>query len=214
MKARLEGLIHDLNNVFTTMLDTADLLESDPEYAAVAAVLHRSVARGRRILEGFAESGVEPVELETVLAGAVEFARDFLRVGGADVEFRIRVEPGLALSGSGIAWERAFFNLLINAGQAMGGRGAVEVNAWRSGELVEITVADEGPGSPEDVLPRVFEPGFSTKPDRPGLGLRIAESIVRDSGGTITAGTRGSGRGALFRISVPAGAAALDGRAR
>jgi signal transduction histidine kinase len=212
MKAKLEGMVHDLNNVFTTMLDTADLLESDPEYAAIAGVLQRNVARGRRILESFAESGAETVELRPLLAGAIEFARDFLKVEGIEVDFRTDVAEGLAVTGSSIAWERVFFNLLINAGQAIGGRGVVEIAGRQDGDNVEIVVADDGPGIPADVLPRIFQSGFTTNPRRSGVGLQIVESIVRESGGRIAASNRPGARGAAFRISAPAVAAAAPAK--
>jgi signal transduction histidine kinase len=197
------GLIHDLNNVFTTILDAADLLSTDPAWASVAAILERSVARGRRIVGGFFAGGGPSLDLETVVGSAVEFARDFLHGREVEVEFRASVEPGIRLKGSWIGWERALFNLLINAGQT-GGR-LVEVTGRRCRGSIEITVADSGSGIDPAILPRIFEPGFSTRPARPGMGLHIVRSKVEGNGGRLTAANRPCGTGAIFRIELPSG---------
>jgi signal transduction histidine kinase len=71
---------------------------------------------------------------------------------------------------------------------------------------VELTVADNGRGIAADVLPRLFDPFFSTKGGTQGggmgLGLSIARSIVEAHGGTITAAS--TGQGAQFRVTLPA----------
>lgn len=198
-----DGLVHDLNNVFATVLDAADLLENDPQWSSLAAILHRNAARGRRILESYTEAGGVPFELEPVVASAIEFARDFLRAQGAAVEFRSQAEPGLLVKGPCIRWERALFNLLINSGRAVASGGVVEIAVRRSGDRIEIVVADDGPGISAEVLPRIFEPGFSTSPGRSGLGLHIVQSIVAQSGGSVTAANRPGSGGAVFCISVP-----------
>lgn len=198
----LAGLAHDLNNVFMTILDAAGLLGADPQWIPVAACLERSVGRGRRILNSFFERGGDsPVNVAEVADSAIEFARDVLRACGAEVEFERKVQSGLRLAGSPIAWERALFNLLMNAGQAARG-GHVMLQARALPGWVEITVTDDGPGIPKEALPRIFEPGFSTDAEHTGLGLHIARSIVRQAGGEITAANRVHG-GALVRITVP-----------
>jgi signal transduction histidine kinase len=197
------GLIHDLNNVFTTILDAADLLATDPAWTSVSAILERSVARGRRILGGFFADSGPSLDLAAVVESAIEFARDFLHGREIDAEFRSSVEPGVRLKGSWVGWERVFFNLLINAAQAGGRAPVVEVEGRRAGRCVEVTVADSGPGIPPEILPRIFEPGFSTRPARPGMGLHIAESIVARNGGRLSAANRPAGTGAIFRIELP-----------
>jgi signal transduction histidine kinase len=197
------GLMHDLNNVFTTILDAADLLAADPAWAPVAAILERSVARGRRILGGFFFDGGPSLDLAAVVEGAIEFARDFLHGRDVDAEFRATVEPGIRLRGSWIGWERVFFNLLINAAQAGGRAALVEVEGRRTSGCVVITVADSGPGIAPEILPRIFEPGFSTRPARTGMGLHIVQSIVDRNGGRLSAANRPGGTGAIFRIELP-----------
>jgi signal transduction histidine kinase len=208
------GLIHDLNNVFATIQDVADVVQTDPNWEALALVLQRNVLLARRILGSFVESGGAFTGLDGVLQSAMEFAGDFLQAEGSQIEFRCHSEPGLRVRGSRVAWERVVFNLLINAGQAMG-TGAVEILARQSADHVEITVTDAGPGILEQDLARIFEPGFSTKPARSGLGLHIVASIVNQNGGSISASHAGGKSGAVFRILAPSDSeAALDGEPR
>ncbi|HSW49989.1 MAG TPA: ATP-binding protein, partial [Bryobacteraceae bacterium] len=69
---------------------------------------------------------------------------------------------------------------------------------------VEVRVTDDGHGIAPEILPRVFEPFFSTKPgEGTGLGLSICQDIVRDHGGRITVESE-LGQGATFRIWLPA----------
>ncbi len=147
--------------------------------------------------------GGAPVSVDTVLDSARGLAADSLQAQGCAVEFLCECEPGLQLRGCSAGWERAIVNLLINAGQAMGEEGAVTIRARQADHRVEITITDCGPGIPCDDLARIFEPGFSTKPARSGLGLHIAESIVKQNGGSISAANRVGASGAVFKILAP-----------
>ncbi len=208
-----EGLLHDLNGVFQTVLDCARILGSDPKWAAVSASLARSVERGRRILGGAGAAAVPSASLEAVLDSAIEFTRDFfLAVNGPRVEFRRLTEAGMRLPGSSGEWERVFFNLFINAGQAMKQSGVVEVRAVRTEAGASIAVADNGAGIPGDALPHIFQPRFSTRPAGSGLGLHIVKSIVVRNGGTVSAANRETGPGAEFRIFLPGSGQAAGSR--
>lgn len=205
----LEGLVHDLNNVFETIQDTAELLSKDPKYSKLAATLRRSTARGSRILSSYFEHSQAGLELDQILQHAIEFARDsLLAVKGPEFEFSLNLEPGLRLRGNPAAWERVFANLFLNAAQAKGDDGMVTVSASRGPAGTEITVSDDGPGISPQNLPRIFEARFSTRAKRSGLGLHIARTIVEQNGGIISASNAAGGRGAQFRIVLPFGIAA------
>jgi len=206
----LEGLVHDLNNVFETMSEAADLLSKDPKYARLAATLRRSVEHGHRILGSYFESSMASLEFEAILDNAIEFARISLEaVRGPQIEFTRELEAGVRLRGSPAAWERVLVNLFLNAAQAMPEGGRVEVAARRTGEGVEITVSDSGPGISARILPQIFEPRFSTRAKRSGLGLHIVQTLVRENGGDVAAANRHPGPGAIFTIRLP-GVAASD----
>lgn len=203
-KLALEGLVHDLNNVFETIADAAELLAADPNYTFLAAALRRSVLRGRRIVEDFTVSALGPQDFAALLDSAIEFAGDlFQALQAPPVEFRRRLEPGIRVRGSFAAWERVLVNLFVNAAQAMKEGGTIEVSAREVDDAVEIAVADGGPGIPAEILPEIFKPHFSTKSPKAGLGLHIVQSIVTQNGGVVTAANRTDAPGAVFSIRVP-----------
>ncbi|MBM3812732.1 MAG: HAMP domain-containing histidine kinase [Acidimicrobiia bacterium] len=200
----LEGLVHDLNNVFETIQEAADLLAKDAKHARLAAALRRGVSRGTRILGSYLEYSQELLDFELILDTATEFAHDFLRaVKGPRIEFIRKLEPGLRLRGNPAAWERVLVNLILNAAQAMESDGTVEITATRTAASIEITITDDGPGISPKVLPQIFEPRFSTRAKRSGLGLHIVKTIVENNGGSVTAANGHSGRGAVFHIQLP-----------
>lgn len=110
----------------------------------------------------------------------------------------------------------------VDAGSASGLREVI-VRVGLEPGLVIVTVTDGGSGIPAAVLPRVFDPFFTTKSDMHGvgLGLFVAEGIVRAAGGRLTAGNRPDAPGAVFRLALPlaggstgvAGAAGIEHRA-
>ena len=97
---------------------------------------------------------------------------------------------------------RVFLNLLLNAAQAMGRRGAIDVGITTIDWRCEVTVADRGRGIAPDDLGKAFQPFFTTKHRGTGLGLPIARRIVEAHGGTLTASARHGG-GVVVAITLP-----------
>lgn len=100
--------------------------------------------------------------------------------------------------------QQVLMNLMRNAVEAMDGSERIELTdtASRVGELVEIAVADTGPGLPEQVRLRLFEPFVATKPDGMGVGLSVCRTIVEAHGGELV-GEDGDDAGTVFRLTVP-----------
>ena len=197
----LPGLIHDLNNVFQTLMEAADVLADDPQWAPVSAAILRSLERGRMITMSMQSMEQPVVALETVLANAQSLVEDSLISGrGPQIQFSCDVQPGLILHRAW-AWERVLVNLFCNAVRAMPQGGNISVLARRLGDRIEITVADEGCGIDPALLPTIFDAHVSTKPQG-GLGLHIVRSIVEQSDGDVRAANR-DGRGTEFVITIP-----------
>lgn len=100
---------------------------------------------------------------------------------------------------------QVFMNLLVNAAQAIDGRGTVTIRTGRDGDAhVWIEIADTGGGIAPDHLPRLFEPFFTTKPvgKGTGLGLSVSHGIVQNHGGRIEVASE-LGKGTCFRIILP-----------
>lgn len=95
-------------------------------------------------------------------------------------------------------------NLMRNALEAMAGleQRALTIIAARAGEKIEIRVADTGPGLPEQVRDRLFEPFVTTKPDGMGVGLSVCRTIVEAHGGQLSGEDRAGG-GTVFRLTIP-----------
>ena len=100
---------------------------------------------------------------------------------------------------------QVFLNLIINARDAMDGRGTIRLEVRRrianERAQVAVTVSDEGTGIPEELLDRVFEPFFTTKPDGQGtgLGLAVSRGLVEKLGGRIELDNR-LGHGCTFSV--------------
>src|SRR5207247_1225993 len=97
---------------------------------------------------------------------------------------------------------RAFANLLRNAAEAMQGRGAIDVTVTGDGRGLAVTIADHGPGIPDDLRAHVFEPYFTTKTDGTGLGLALVRQALEAHRGTIAVAETPGG-GATFAIVFP-----------
>ena len=108
---------------------------------------------------------------------------------------------------------RVFLNLLLNAAQAMGCRGAIDVGITTFDGRCEVTVADRGRDLAPDDLGKAFQPFFTTKHRGTGLGLPIARRIVEAHGGTLTAGAR-QGGGVVLALTLPAAASSPPSASR
>jgi signal transduction histidine kinase len=101
---------------------------------------------------------------------------------------------------------QVFMNLLTNALQAIDGEGEIWVRTEQEGDHILITLEDTGQGIPPEVLPRVFEPFYTTKDvgQGTGLGLSISHKVIEDHGGTIEVEST-LGKGSRFSICLPIG---------
>ncbi len=165
----------------------------------------------------------EPVVLPQILNEALYMAESLATRG------QVVVSTHLANSlpdvdGDAQQLRQLFTNLITNAFEALGGRGAISITAThRPGELdpvagegalagpgaIEIDIQDDGPGVPAEICDRIFSPFFTTKPRGSGLGLAIVRKIVDAHDGRIDlrVGTQG---GTLFRIALPVEALAEE----
>ncbi len=207
----VECLVHDLNNVFQTLVEAADLLATDKKWASLAGTIFRSVERGKSITQSLATVEPELVDLNAAIEKSAQFAEDFVATALArHVVFARDLQPGLRVQGTSAIWERVFVNLLLNAAQAMSNGGCVNIRTQIADGRAEIVVSDDGPGIPEAILPEIFKPRFSTSARRSGLGLHIVATIVNQHQGSVEAANRTSGTGAIFTISLPSEGASLE----
>jgi len=196
---------HEIKNPLTAMRIGVDQLrrsggQADGPMAMAVEVLGAETERLERLAKEFAEFGRLPegpkseVDLVDLL---VDLGKSAVPPG---VEVTVRANgERCSILGQYDPLRRAFANLLRNAAEAMGGRGPIDVGVDRDGEGVVVTIADHGPGIPEDLRQRVFEPYFTTKRDGTGLGLALVRQTVETHHGTITV-SETPGGGATFSI--------------
>ena len=146
------------------------------------------------------------VEVPPLIDAAVGLAR----IGATQSEIKIeaRIEPTLPpVLADHIQIEQVLLNLLRNAIEAIVGaesyKGLIIVKARRKGDrVVEISVADSGPGVADEAASRMFEPFATTKAFGMGMGLAISRSIVESHGGSLRM-VQGGGSGAIFAFDLP-----------
>jgi len=141
------------------------------------------------------------LDMEESLRSVLNLMSDDPRATGVDI--RLTVEPGLLqVQADPDQIRQVLVNLVVNALDALDGRGELTLNARNRQDGIEVEVADSGPGLPEGDPEQVFDPFFSTRERGTGLGLAIARRIVRSHGGQIAAGQAEKG-GARFTLILP-----------
>jgi len=210
------GLAHEVGNPLGAIAGYAAVARSrlppEPPGELADAIDRIAAAAGRidrtvRDLLDFArpaQAVLAPLDLGPVVDGALRLARVQARF--RHVEVALSLPPGLRPVADEHQLTQVLLNLFLNAGDAMGGAGRVEVRAWQEAARVAVEVRDSGPGIPAEDLPRVFDPFFTTKEpgQGTGLGLAICHRIVDSAGGEIDAGNAAGG-GARFTLRLRAG---------
>jgi len=146
-------------------------------------------------------SEIDRVDLGEAVRGTLELAKHELGKG-IEVVTDFAETPPVVCYAQQV--NQVLMNLIMNAGHAMGGKGTLTIRTRSAAEGVEIDVEDTGSGIAPDVLERLFEPGFTTKGGRVGmgLGLAICRDIVDRHGGDISV-TSEVGAGTTFTVRLP-----------
>jgi len=216
------GIAHDFNNLLAIVQAASEAARQAGVTEAAAeelGVIETATRRGAdlvRQLLGFArQQPLQPrhIDLDAVVKGAAEMLRRLL---GPRITLELAYEGGAnwLLADPGQI-DQILLNLTANARQAMpdGGKlriaiGAVSfevpVGPLPAGHWVVLEVSDNGRGIPAEVLPNLFEPFFTTRPDQGGTGLGLAtvQGIVAQAQGYITADSE-VGKGTRFRLFFP-----------
>jgi signal transduction histidine kinase len=129
------------------------------------------------------------------------------------VEITTEYAAGVALvSADADQLKQVLVNLVSNAVQAMeASGGTIAVRVWDDDSYVFISVADDGPGIPGELLDKIFDPFYSTRDAGTGLGLTIVHRIVDQHGGRLEVEST-PGAGTTFTVALPAAAARGDDR--
>ncbi len=212
------GFAHEIGNSLNVIRGYASVasreVAGDSPVRSDVEAIRREVVRAAGLIERFlvfarartVHPHLQPVE--PILREAVEVVGP--AAAHAKVERVVEIEEGLPeIVADAELLRQAFLNLCVNAVQAMQpqGGGTLTVRARRLADGVAVEFGDSGPGLDAEIAARVFEPFFTTKPSGTGLGLAIVRQAAEAHGGAVEV-EAAPGRGATFRVKLPAGAAA------
>jgi len=215
------GIAHDFNNLLQGIfgylsmarisIDDRDKALSMLEQAEKA--LHLSVNLTSQLLT-FSKGGkpmMKLIKTPQLIDNAVKFA-----LSGSKSHCRLKLPEGLwpVMADEG-QLSQVIQNITLNADQAMPLGGAIEISADNrevpgegmpgvlgKGRYVVISIRDNGVGIPQEYLPKIFDPYFTTKEKGSGLGLATSYSIIRNHGGLIEVSSE-AGKGSVFTIYIP-----------
>jgi two-component system, sporulation sensor kinase E len=144
---------------------------------------------------------LEEGDLNHIIEELIEFVRPELDQAGVAIEKEL--SPGVPLMRIDARYiKQAFLNLIKNAVAAMPGGGVLRVETRRFGGEVRVRISDTGSGIPDDIMDKIFEPYFTTKPFGTGLGLTIVFKIVKEHFGDISVESR-VGEGTTVTLAFP-----------
>jgi len=212
------GVAHELNNPLSNVGTSAEiLLEEMRESESVPRLFQldmleqiteqtdRARTIVRSLLEFSREREVRPERL--LISDILHQTLDLVRG-----EIPTNVETRLDIKDDALFWadkqrlQQALVNLLLNAFQALGDNGRIDIHGGLDQEtgLVKLEISDNGPGIPEAIRKKIFDPFFTTKDvgQGSGLGLAVTREIITKHGGSIEVESR-EGEGTTFVISLP-----------
>lgn len=200
------ALCHELNNCLSSILTVASLVleklpEKDANYEKIRTVV-RQAERARSLVRPLARPRFEKVDINQSVAIAVDaaVAGDYF----SDLEVRLnladRVPP---VAGDPALIGQAISGIVVHAARSLTAPGVIEIGTESRKGFVEIRVSDSGPGIPEEILKRIFNPlaGDDTMKDTP-TGLLISYGIIKRHGGDVSVESV-AGEGSTFVVRLP-----------
>ena len=159
------------------------------------------VVKGMRNLAHLRVDEATTVDLRLCIEDALSVLQDQL---AGRVELTLDLGDPPEIRGFPTLLSQVFLNLIVNAVQAMDGKGTLKIRSTALNGFAAVDIADSGPGIPEAIQGRLFEPFFTTKAvgEGTGLGLYTVYQIVERHGGRISARNI-PGAGAVFRVELP-----------
>ncbi|MBE0571293.1 MAG: PAS domain-containing protein [Ignavibacteriaceae bacterium] len=190
------GVAHEIRNPINAIgmiaqrLDKEFKVEKDSEeYHSITSLLRSEVTRINKIITQFL-SYAKPLSLQIKKINAKAFFDDIYRLFSdqakikgvelivlSDQSFDMKIDPELI--------KQSMMNLVQNAIDAVEKKGKVEINYFRKGNDLNIEIADNGKGIPENVRNKIFDLYYTSKPEGTGLGLSIVQKIIAEHNGTI-----------------------------
>ncbi len=218
----LATLAHELRNPLAPLRSGLELLRmigsDDPGFEEIRSIMERQLGHMVRLIDDLLdvsrisrnrlELRPELTDLSIVLRSALETSRPLIESARHHLTIEIPPQP-IPMFADVTRMAQVFANLLNNAAKYTEQGGEIRVRADLRGDHVVVSVADNGAGIPEEMLPRVFdmftqvEGTIERAHGGLGIGLTIVERLVEMHGGTVTVTSGGLGRGSEFTVMLP-----------
>ncbi len=218
------GIAHDFNNYLATLLGNVSLamayIDSPEKVYAKLENMEKVTLRAKDLtsqLSVFAKGG-SPVKKRVLIRELVSDSISFA-LSGSNVQYELALPDELhAVEIDEGQITQVLYNIVLNAVQAMPEGGTIKVKGENisftgningehvplpQGEYIKLSLTDEGPGIPEKLLGKIYEPFYSTKGEGSGLGLATSYHIIKNHGGYIQAESE-VGKGTTFNVYLPA----------
>ena len=216
------GVAHEINNPLTGILTNGslmleDLPPDDPRREDLKIIVDETM-RCRKIVKGLLDFArqtkpqKQAVNVDQVINDVLNLVEN--QASFRNIELKTDLAPGLPpLMADQDQMRQVVLNIVLNAAEAMANGGTIRVTSRLDTKrrMVNVSIADTGPGIPEEIMDKLFEPFFTTKKTGTGLGLAIAYGIVERHGGTISVDSK-LGRGTTITFSMPVDGRGEDGQ--
>ncbi len=203
------GLAHEIRNPLGSLVGSAEILEielgKDHKQAPFVEILHVELKRLTDRLNQFLKFAkpADPTVIENSLHSLVCSTIDFVSQDAIKQNITITDmsdDSATLFPMDSEQLRQVLLNLILNAIQQIGSDGDIVVKTSHESHSFSISIEDSGGGIPEEVLPQLFEPFYTTKSSGTGLGLAIAQEMITNMNGTITAENYNDG--ALFTVRI------------
>lgn len=207
------GVAHEVNTPLAVISTYAQMLAKqvgeDAQKSLILDKIAKQTFRASEIVNSLlnfsrtSTTSFGDVSINRVIQETLSLLEHQLQKSGIQVKADLDAALG-PVHGNAGKLQQVFLNLFLNARDAMGNGGTLEVKTWAEDGSAKIEVADTGPGIPLEHLHRIYDPFFTTKAARKGtgLGLSVSYGIIQEHGGSIAVSNRRSG-GARFRLELP-----------
>jgi len=206
------SIAHDIRNPLTSIKGFVQLIEKNERrstyqeyYGIIGSEIRRIDTLLREVLMLSKSHMARPREGEQVNLPEVLGRIVLLMEPDAiknNIQIRVHCEQTLVIRGAEEKLQQVFLNILRNAFEAVLANGRIEIRATEEDGFALVRIRDTGPGVPEDKIPSLFTPFYTTKSEGTGLGLPICKAIIEACSGSIQIGNRPEG-GAEVSIRLP-----------